>query len=62
MLTCHLQTGLRRLVKGEGDFALVFQQDDQASVREQVEARVNRYSRQLQDRAEKELDLMPFPS
>lgn len=57
-----LQTGLRRLVKGEGDFAQVFQKEDQASVHEQIVARVNKYSRQLQERAEKELDHMPFPS
>lgn len=62
LATWVVQTGLRRLVKGEGDFALVFQQDDQANVREQVVARVNKYSRQLKERADKELDLMPFPS
>lgn len=60
MLMMFLQTGLRRLVKGEGEFAQVFQKEDQASVHEQIVARVNKYSRQLQERADKELDLLPF--
>ena len=59
-LMVYLQTGLRRLVKGEGEFAQVFQKEDQASVHEQIVARVNKYSRQLQERADKELDLLPF--
>ena len=57
-----MQTGLRRLVKEEGDFASVFQKEDQADVHQQIVARVNKYSRQLQERADKEIDLMPFPT
>lgn len=58
----ELKLGLRRLVTGEKDFSTVFQPDDQADVQEQIVARANKYSRQLVERADKELDLLPFPS
>jgi len=57
-----VQLGLRRLVTGERDFSQVFQPDDQADVQEQIVARANKYSRRLMERADKELDLLPFPS
>ena len=57
-----LQLGLRRLVTGEKDFSQVFQSDDQPNIQEQIVARANKYSKRLVERAEKELDLLPFSS
>ncbi|KAL3132082.1 hypothetical protein ABBQ32_008692 [Trebouxia sp. C0010 RCD-2024] len=58
----ELKVGLRRLVTGEKDFSHVFQREDQPNVQEQVVARANKYSKRLVERAEKELDLLPFSS
>lgn len=57
-----VQVGLRRLVTAEKDFSHVFQPGDQPNVQEQVVARANKYSKRLVERAEKELDLLPFSS
>lgn len=57
-----LQLGLRRLVTGEKDFSQVFQTDDQPNVHDQIVARANKYSKRLVERAEKELNLLPFAS
>lgn len=57
-----MQVGLRRLVTFEKDFSQVFQPDDQPSVQEQIVARANKYSKRLVERADKELDLLPFAS
>jgi hypothetical protein len=59
---CHAQLGLRRLVAGEKDFCQVFQPDDQTDAKEQIVARANKYSKRLVERADKELDMLPFPS
>lgn len=57
-----MQVGLRRLVTFEKDFSQVFQPDDQPSVQEQIVARANKYYKRLVERADKELDLLPFAS
>ena len=62
LLLCHAQLGLRRLVTGEKDFCEVFQPDDQTDAKEQIVARANKYSKRLVERADKELDMLPFPS
>ena len=62
LIVFSLQLGLRRLVTGEKDFSRVFQSDDQPNVQEQIVARANKYSKRLVERAEKELDLLPFSS
>ena len=62
LIVLLLQLGLRRLVTGEKDFSQVFQPDDQLSIQEQIVARANKYSKRLVERAEKELDLLPFSS
>ena len=62
LLLCHAQLGLRRLVAGEKDFCQVFQPDDQNDAQEQIVARANKYSKRLVERADKELDMLPFPS
>ena len=62
VVMCTMQLGLRRLVTGEKDFSQVFQQDDQAEAKEQIVNRANKYSKRLMERADKELDLLPFPS
>ena len=58
----RMQLGLRRLVTGEKDFCQVFQIDDQASAQELIVARANKYAARLVERADKELDLLPFSS
>ncbi|KAL0029741.1 hypothetical protein WJX79_006839 [Trebouxia sp. C0005] len=58
----ELKLGLRRLVAGEKDFCQVFQPDDQTNAKEQIVARANKYSKRLVERADKELDMLPFPS
>lgn len=58
----ELKLGLRRLVAGEKDFCQVFQPDDQNDAQEQIVARANKYSKRLVERADKELDMLPFPS
>lgn len=62
LLLCHAQLGLRRLVTGKKDFCEVFQPDDQTDAKEQIVARANKYSKRLVERADKELDMLPFPS
>ena len=57
-----LQLGIRRLVASEKDFSHVFKRDDQAAAQDQIVNRTNKLSRQLGERAEKEMDLMPFPT
>ena len=62
LIVLLLQLGLRRLVTGEKDFSQVFQPDDQPNIQEQIVARANKHSKRLVERAEKELDLLPFSS
>ena len=57
-----MQLGLRRLVTSEKEFSHVFQPGDQLNVQDQIVARANKYSKRLLERAEKELDLLPFSS